>query len=123
MTLKDVYAKVPKIACKGLCHESCGWIACGKKEADAMQAAHGDRLTFVRGVNRCGYLVENRCAVYAQRPLVCRLWGVVPELPCPHGCETERVLTRVEARVLFQTMQRLGGPAVVADVVDTAGEV
>ena len=35
----------------------------------------------------CPALVDGRCSVYEHRPLICRLWGAVESLPCPHGCE------------------------------------
>ncbi|GAB7129184.1 hypothetical protein JCM19000A_36920 [Silvimonas sp. JCM 19000] len=33
----------------------------------------------------CVYLGADGCTVYAERPLICRLFGTVPSLPCPHG--------------------------------------
>ena len=37
--------------------------------------------------SRCPWLdpVSRMCRVYAVRPLVCRLFGLVPWLPCPIG--------------------------------------
>jgi hypothetical protein len=33
----------------------------------------------------CPYLGENGCQVYGERPLICRLFGTTPRLPCPNG--------------------------------------
>jgi Fe-S-cluster containining protein len=33
----------------------------------------------------CPYLGKNGCEVYAERPLICRLFGTTPKLACPHG--------------------------------------
>lgn len=30
----------------------------------------------------CAYLKKGRCSIYEDRPLVCRKYGVIPELPC-----------------------------------------
>jgi len=41
----------------------------------------------------CAFLVEGRCSIYEARPLVCRDYGIVPEMPCqvvdPKGAERE----------------------------------
>jgi len=45
----------------------------------------------------CPALDEGRCTVYERRPSICRLWGVVESLACPHGCRPEpRALTDQE---------------------------
>jgi uncharacterized protein len=33
----------------------------------------------------CPYLGKNGCEAYAERPLICRLFGTTPRLPCPNG--------------------------------------
>jgi len=33
----------------------------------------------------CPHLGSNGCEVYAERPLICRLFGTTPRLPCPNG--------------------------------------
>jgi Fe-S-cluster containining protein len=92
MTLiDDVYAQVPEVPCKGLCQRACGPIACSGLEAQALQDA-GHTLPAIvdhptQGPMTCSHLSpEGRCRIYAQRPLVCRLFGAVPEMKCPHGC-------------------------------------
>ena len=56
--------------CRGLCVESCRKDVGFGADADGM----------------CTQLANGRCSIYDQRPTVCRLWGDVPEMPCPHGC-------------------------------------
>ena len=88
VALEVLYAQVPRLACKGLCHASCGPIG--------MSAAEEARIGPVDvkpGTLECEKLVLGRCSIYAQRPMICRLWGVTEEMPCPHGCIPERVLT------------------------------
>lgn len=46
----------------------------------------------------CPHLGEHGCEVYAERPLICRLFGTTPQMLCPNGqrpvymvdAETER---------------------------------
>ena len=33
----------------------------------------------------CPHLGKTGCQVYAERPLICRLFGTTPRLVCPHG--------------------------------------
>ena len=33
----------------------------------------------------CVHLGPNGCTVYEERPLICRLFGTTPRLPCPRG--------------------------------------
>ncbi len=46
------------------------------------------------GLN-CTFLGPNGCTVYDERPLICRLYGTVPSLPCPHG---QRPLVLLDAQ-------------------------
>src|SRR2546429_6087610 len=34
-------------------------------------------------------LRNGRCTVYEVRPMICRLWGMVEGMQCPHGCVPE----------------------------------
>lgn len=45
---------------------------------------------------RCPYLGADGCRVYAERPLVCRLFGTTPRLPCPNG---RRPASMIDARI------------------------
>ncbi len=57
----------------------------------------------------CTWLHEGRCSVYEVRPLICRLWGATEAMPCPFGCEPDRVLTDEESSALISAVKtRLG---------------
>lgn len=102
-----IYAGVPGINCKGLCHASCGPIAASDREIDHFEKTTGksfpDALKVLSSTEmRCPHLnVLNRCNVYQNRPLICRLWGIAEEMPCIFGCAPERVLSRKEAYFLM----------------------
>lgn len=34
----------------------------------------------------CPALVDGRCSVYDDRPMICRLYGTVEVMRCPYGC-------------------------------------
>lgn len=59
---------------------------------------------------RCTMLYPTgKCRVYADRPLVCRIWGLIddPEMRCPYGCVPERWLTDKEVRSLMELIMRI----------------
>lgn len=111
--LRRVYRKVPKLDCRGLCRESCGPVFMAEAERDRIEAMTGEPLPMVGDDLTCPLLTDDgRCSVYAARPLVCRLWGVADDMPCPHGCRPERALTHAEGGALLTEMRAIGGPAV-----------
>lgn len=111
---RDVYAKVPDAGCKGLCAGACGPIALTQLEAKRLREATGKPLRAPGGT--CSVLREGRCSAYADRPLICRLFGVAVGLECPHGCGPSAKLSRVAAGKLLDRAREVGGPAVVAEI-------
>lgn len=57
----------------------------------------------------CPMLKNKQCSVYPVRPMICRIWGLVRKLRCPHGCEPDRWLTDEEARQFINQSLFLGG--------------
>lgn len=85
--LDELYAEIPDTGCKGLCVEACGPIGMTPLERQRI-ADRGTALPLLGKPTdgACTALSEGRCAVYECRPTICRLWGAVESLPCPHGC-------------------------------------
>ncbi len=85
--VQRVYELVPRMACKGLCTDYCGAIAMSPIEEQRILSRHG-RLPKTDNNVVCSELVDGRCAIYEDRPMICRLWGQVNHelLRCPHGC-------------------------------------
>lgn len=86
--ITEAYAKLPPMQCKGLCGHSCGPIGMSGVEEGRFR----ERGVPVPGMMdpSCPSLdFAGRCSNYDIRPMVCRLWGVVDEMPCPHGCVPE----------------------------------
>ena len=91
--LQALYDQVPVISsCKGRCWLSCGPMDMSDRERTRIKAA-GFKITPGRIAKQqadtfwCEALgPDGRCAVYDLRPMVCRLWGTIQSMACPHGC-------------------------------------
>lgn len=94
-SLERIYRAVPTVACKGLCQQACGPIDMSREERRRIEArgvtipTPADALDSIveHGSCDCPALADGRCSVYTDRPLICRLWGAVESMPCPHGCD------------------------------------
>lgn len=85
MSMREIYAAVPAVACKGLCTDQCSVIPVSKLERAAIEEHTGRRVrtlpqfeTLVMRPDddgRCRYLKRGRCSIYEVRPLICRLYG------------------------------------------------
>ena len=124
--LNDIYAKLPGVLCKGLCHESCGVVPIAPVEREAMAAFTGRKVKVMPDVVinlhakhrvlrpkdsddlTCPYLKQKRCSIHPARPLVCRMYGVVEGMPCPHGCvSSTKPLSDEEAHVIIEEIANL----------------
>ena len=48
----------------------------------------------------CPHLGDQGCQVYAERPLICRLFGTTPRLVCPNGKRPEAMIDpRIEQQI------------------------
>lgn len=87
--LRELWATLPTMECRGQCWDSCGPIRMtGPEHALTERAGYaipdGD---YRDGPAMCPALTMlKRCAVYDVRPSICRLWGVIESLPCSAGC-------------------------------------
>lgn len=89
-TLDDLYASLPTMACRGLCTDSCYSVAALPAETVAIELRRGVKVETGFYSEGCPALSPfKRCSVYVDRPLICRLWGMVPSMACPHGCVPE----------------------------------
>jgi hypothetical protein len=85
--VRQICSAVPDAECRGLCAESCAAVPLLPAERPLLDAG--------------------RCTVYADRPLICRLFGAVEDLRCPFGCLPERLLTPAEGRRLLRAVKEL----------------
>lgn len=90
--LDALYAQLPRIECRGSCHDSCGPIDMTRPERRRIAVA-GYEVTpeaaIVAGMRCPALTVLKRCAVYPVRPMICRLWGLTRAMTCTYGCVPE----------------------------------
>jgi hypothetical protein len=93
--LAELYAQVPSIpACDGRCWVSCGPIEMFDRERQRIRERGvkiSDADVAMQSVDTfyCEALKDGRCMVYDIRPMICRIWGAVEDMPCPFGCVPE----------------------------------
>jgi hypothetical protein len=95
-----VYATLPTVECKGLCHEYCAEILMSSAEEYRLNHESGRPYEFVR---------KFRQLAYGLRPAVCRAFGVGEGLPCPFGCQPTQTITNAEAGLMFSNLNAIGG--------------
>lgn len=107
--LEAIYSSLPAIACQGKCQGCCTIIGISPIEQSYLHH-HGIGLPITRYSGdydylMCSYLTQaGQCKIHPQKPLICRLWGLTENMPCPHGCQPERVLSKEEC---FDLMNRV----------------
>lgn len=90
-SLRRIYREVPDVHCKGLCQDACTAPPAQGIELRQIFRFVGTEEREALPGRRCPYLsVEGRCGVYEVRPLVCRLFGAVEKMVCPHGCAPDK---------------------------------
>lgn len=109
--LDAIYARIPKVeGCRTGCNDCCGPVPVTKAEAAKISSpmllqdspfgkllpSKGDCLT-------CAFSSPLGCTIYANRPLVCRLFGAVdhPRMTCPHGAKAKHLLTEAQSQELI----------------------
>lgn len=122
--LDRIYARLPKIKCKGKCYTSCGIIPMTKIEKDRIIEKVGftgidpfpPLSQYIDDFNAhmdvtCKMLdpVTKKCTIYAIRPYICRLYGLTKGLPCRYGCIPERWLSQKEAFLIRWEIEKLKG--------------
>jgi hypothetical protein len=115
--LEQLYARLPLLACRGLCGHSCAQhVDAGPLERRRI-AERGVDLDAPTVDGACPALSRalgagGLCSVYEVRPMVCRLWGVAASMPCPHNCIPEggRVSDATMLRWMLESLEIGGRP-------------
>ncbi|MDO8465115.1 MAG: YkgJ family cysteine cluster protein [Gallionella sp.] len=113
---------LPTFQCKEGCFDCCGPVIMSRLEYMRCIQASGRTAKDIKrqmqdnlkqGVYTCPLLdIETRrCSVYAVRPAICRLFGVVDgKLLCPHGYapENSALLSDSQSREILAKVEELG---------------
>lgn len=91
---------IPAFECVTGGHDCCGPVTASSEEIARLpaksDAAHAAALAGLI----CPYLGDKGCQVYAERPLICRLYGTTPRLACPNGKRPEVMIDpRIEQQI------------------------
>ena len=83
--IDELRARIPSFVCIVGCHDCCGPVTASSEEMARLpvktEAEHEAALAELS----CPHLGARGCEVYAERPLICRLFGTTPRLLCPNG--------------------------------------
>jgi Fe-S-cluster containining protein len=119
--IRKLYERIPEhaLTCRGLCHDSCGAIGYSQAEARMMAFKHGTPPMangFTRGGFResddimCDKLTpDKRCSIYEDRPAICRVYGLLRALQCPHGCVPSEWMEDDDVVALFVELDAIEG--------------
>jgi hypothetical protein len=89
--------RIPAFDCEPGCHDCCGPVTASSEEMARLPAKSDTEHTAALAALSCPHLGENGCQVYAERPLICRLFGTTPRLACPNGRRPEAMIdSRIE---------------------------
>jgi Fe-S-cluster containining protein len=99
-TLRFLRRRIPAFDCVPGCHDCCGPVTASSEEmARLPQKGDAERAAALDALN-CPHLGDRGCQVYAERPLVCRLFGTTPRLACPNGKRPETTIEpAIEQRI------------------------
>lgn len=119
--LKKIYKRIPDCHCKGLCTQACGPVMFSATERAKVESlAPNGWEDFQAGTYMpvrdepddltCPFLQDDKCSIYDDRPLICRMYGSAEKLQCEHGCKPT-VSVKKEAEIrdeYFQLIQMEG---------------
>ncbi|WP_157315054.1 YkgJ family cysteine cluster protein [Chitinibacter sp. GC72] len=83
--IRALRASIPAFDCIPGCHDCCGPVLASSEEVSRLPRKTAAQREQALADYNCVHLGENGCTVYSERPLICRLFGTTPRLPCPHG--------------------------------------
>lgn len=100
-----LYKKIPAFECIEGCTDCCGpvpWTAYELERAGlaAPPPERDDR--------RCVFSLGGRCEIHDRRPFMCRLFGTVGDLKCPHGRGPLRLMHSEDGHQLVRKYKLLG---------------
>ncbi|GAA3965759.1 YkgJ family cysteine cluster protein [Allohahella marinimesophila] len=94
--------RIPSFECVPGCHDCCGPVTTSSEEMSRLpvktDAEHEAALTELD----CVHLGPEGCTVYAERPLICRLFGTTPRMLCPNGRGPEEMIDSKTERQIHQ---------------------
>ena len=92
--------RIPSFECKPGCHDCCGPVTASSVEMASLPVKSDAEHEAALAHYSCPHLGDTGCQVYAERPLICRLFGTTPRLPCPNGMRPGQMIDpRIEQKI------------------------
>ncbi|WP_274683961.1 YkgJ family cysteine cluster protein [Vibrio aestuarianus] len=92
--------RIPVFECVQGCHDCCRPVTTSSTEMSRLPVKSDAEHEAALDEYNCVHLGPNGCEVYEERPLICRLFGTTPRMPCPNNCRpVEMVDLKVERLV------------------------
>ncbi len=95
-------SRIPAFECVPGCHDCCGPVTTSTEEMSRLPVKSDAEHEAALAQLSCPHLGSNGCQVYAERPLICRLFGTTPRLACPHGKRPEAMIDPEMERRIFR---------------------
>jgi uncharacterized protein len=102
--IKNLRKQIPTFKCRSGCSDCCGPVPWSDVER-AQVKNHRQQQEI-----DCPYIIlEQGCAIYQDRPFLCRLMGAVESgrMKCPYGCGPKKPLTEIQAHALTRKYIKL----------------
>ena len=92
--------RIPAFECVPGCHDCCGPVTTSSEEMARLPRLSATVHEAALAALNCPHLGPQGCTVYQERPLICRLFGTTPRMPCPQGRRPEALIDEgVEAQI------------------------
>ncbi|MHA6491977.1 YkgJ family cysteine cluster protein [Pseudomonas borbori] len=91
-TIDHLRRQIPRFDCVPGCHDCCGPVTASSEEMARLPVKSVAEHDAALAEFNCVHLGPKGCEVYDQRPLICRLFGTTPSLPCPRGRAPEHLI-------------------------------
>lgn len=91
-TVRILREGIPSFECVAGCHDCCGPVTTSSEEMSRLPVKTDAEHALALEHYNCVHLGPNGCEVYQERPLICRLFGTTPRMPCPNGRGPEQMI-------------------------------
>ncbi len=92
--------EIPSFRCIKGCHDCCGPVTLSAEEMARLPAKTMAQRDAALAELSCPHLGDEGCEIYAERPLICRLFGTTPSLLCPNGQRPEYMISpKIERKI------------------------
>ncbi|CAM2872971.1 YkgJ family cysteine cluster protein [Moritella viscosa] len=92
--------QIPTFECTPGCHDCCGPVTTSAEEMSRLPYKTDAEHDAALDEYNCVHLGPKGCTVYEERPLICRLFGTTPRIPCPNDRRPEEMIdVKVEGQI------------------------